>query len=198
VGLEAICSATWAGQSSHGKAQLETDYLLFRGDFRLKVLFSSLKEVRADNGTLSLKFKGGPATLHLGGAAEKWAEKILKPPSLLQKLGIKPGVTVALAGEFEAAFTGEVLQYVSRVDSSNVVFLPAESLADLDRLTEITDQMPTSAALWIVYPKGKREIRETDVISRGRAASLTDVKVVSFSATHTGLKFVRPKTARKK
>jgi hypothetical protein len=50
--------------------------------------------------------------------------------------------------------------------------------------------------LWIVYPKGKSEIREIDVLAAGKAAGLVDVKVVAFSATHTALKFVRPKAKR--
>jgi hypothetical protein len=51
--------------------------------------------------------------------------------------------------------------------------------------------------LWIVYPKGKQEITELQVIEAGRQAGLVDVKVVSFSATHTALKFVRPKMTQK-
>ena len=50
--------------------------------------------------------------------------------------------------------------------------------------------------LWIVYPKGRKEITERQVLDAGRAAGLVDVKVVSFSASHTALKFVRPKAKR--
>jgi hypothetical protein len=46
--------------------------------------------------------------------------------------------------------------------------------------------------LWVVYAKGKKEITENDVLSRGRKAGLKDIKVVGFSSTHTALKFVRP------
>ena len=53
--------------------------------------------------------------------------------------------------------------------------------------------LSSAGALWIVYPKGRQEITELQVLDAGRAAGLVDVKVVSFSATHTALKFVRPK-----
>jgi hypothetical protein len=198
MGLEAICSATWGEQTSQGKAQLETDYILFRGDFRLRVPLVDLKGVKAANGTLNLKFKGGPASLHLGPAAGKWAEKILRPPSRSQKLGIKPGIKVALEGSFETAFTSEVREQASSVASGDVVFLAVESTADLSRIPQVVAHMAPLAALWIIYPKGKQTIRETAVIGEGRAAGLTDVKVVSFSPTHTGLKFVRPKAAQKR
>jgi hypothetical protein len=52
--------------------------------------------------------------------------------------------------------------------------------------------MKNAQALWVVYPKGKKDITEIDVISAGRKAGLKDVKVVGFSATHTALKFVLP------
>jgi len=46
--------------------------------------------------------------------------------------------------------------------------------------------------LWVVYPKGRKEITEGDVLGAGRKAGLKDVKVVGFSLTHTALKFVIP------
>jgi hypothetical protein len=196
MGLEAICDATFGKRTSKGKAQLETDYIVFRGDFRLKVLFTDLKRVEAKNGTLRLQFEGGPATLQLGQAADKWAEKILRPPSRLQKLGIKPGLKVALVGHVEDLFASEMREHASRLESSDVAFLAVESTADLDKLTDVIERVPPPAALWIIYPKGRKDIRETDVIGQGRASGLIDIKVVSFSATHTGLKFVRLKSAR--
>jgi hypothetical protein len=51
--------------------------------------------------------------------------------------------------------------------------------------------MKPKDALWIVYPKGVPAIREIDVIEAGRAVALKDVKVASFSSSHTGLKFVK-------
>ncbi len=198
MGLESLCDAMWGAQTSHGKALLETDYILFRGGFRLKVLLADLQGVRAENGTLILRFKGGPARLQLGDAAEKWAQKILKPPSRFQKLGIKPGVKVALAGSFDPSFAGEVREHLASLESSDLVFLAVESAADLVPLPEVVRRLPASAALWIVHPKRTPAIRETVVIGKGRAAGLTDIKVVSFSATHTGHKFVRPKAAREK
>jgi len=194
MGLEALCNATWGGRTSSGKAQLETDSILFRGDFRLKVHFVDLQGVQADNGTLILRFEGGPARLQLGAAAEKWAEKILRPPSRSQKLGIKPGVRIALAGSFDPVFTSEVREHLSTLESSDLVFLALESATDLESLAEVVRRLSASSALWVIYPKGTPAIRETEVIRGGRAAGLTDIKVISFSSTHTGLKFVRPKT----
>ena len=58
------------------------------------------------------------------------------------------------------------------------------------RVKELAPSLSGAGALWIVYPKGKQDITELQVLDAGRAAGLVDVKVVSFSATHTALKFV--------
>src|SRR6478672_3365955 len=50
--------------------------------------------------------------------------------------------------------------------------------------------------LWIVRPKGRAGISERAVMAAGKAAGLVDVKVVSFSATHTAQKFAIPRSKR--
>ena len=51
-------------------------------------------------------------------------------------------------------------------------------------------------AVWVVYPKGRPEISEVDVIRAGVEQGLVDNKVVRFSDTHTALRFVIPKARR--
>ena len=48
-------------------------------------------------------------------------------------------------------------------------------------------------AMWIVYPKGIRAVTQNDVLAAGRALGLLDVKVISFSAARTALRFVAPR-----
>ena len=56
--------------------------------------------------------------------------------------------------------------------------------------------MKPNGALWVIRPKGRPEISERAVMDAGKAAGLVDVKVVSFSETHTAEKFVIPLAAR--
>src|SRR5262244_2488072 len=104
MGQELECRMQYRKRRLAGKAYLETDYLLFRGDERVKIALKDLKSVKAAAGMLVLDFDGGPAKLELGKAAEK----ILHPPSRADKLGIKPGLAVRLMGEFEPAFLEEL------------------------------------------------------------------------------------------
>ena len=64
------------------------------------------------------------------------------------------------------------------------------------RLPKVRDAIKRDGMIWTVTPKGKGGIKDTDVMGIGKAAGLVDVKVVSFSATHSANKFVIPKSAR--
>jgi hypothetical protein len=195
MGQELDCTMQYRGRTCAGRAHLETDFLLFRGDERLKVLFKDLKAVRAAGGRLQLEFAGGPASFDLGKAAEKWADKILHPPSRLDKLGVKDGVAVGLVGDFEPDFLRELKDRGAAVAASKdkpaLVCFATKRSADLGRLAKLAGSIPPKGALWVIYPKGVTAIREIEVIGAGRAAGLKDVKVAAFSATHTGLKFVK-------
>jgi len=76
------------------------------------------------------------------------------------------------------------------------MFFGAEDKEALARLKSLAPFLKKSGALWVVYPKGQSRITENDVLAAGRKAGLVDVKVVSFSATHTALKFVIPVSRR--
>jgi hypothetical protein len=194
MGQELICKARLQGRlAGEGKAQLETDYLLFRGSERIKIALGAVTAVKADGGVLRLEFAGGPAELELGAAAEKWAQKILNPPSRIRKLGVAAGLTVRLEGQFEPDFLEEIAasEAVGVLKGKcDLLFVAAVRIAELDRLPKWKAELKAGGALWVVYPKGHPEIKEVALIQAGRAAGMKDVKVVRFSATHTALKFI--------
>ncbi len=194
MGQEIECRIRYQEQSRAGKAYLETDHLLFRGGERLKVLFKDMTKVEAEGGILRLEFTGGPAELELGAAAEKWAQKILHPPSRLAKLGVKAGMTIHVVGEFEQDFLNDLSN--SHVEMAGVpadlIFLAAEGKAKLSQIRKLAPLLKRDGGIWVIYPRGIEKIREIDVIKAGRDADLKDVKVASFSLTHTALKFVIP------
>lgn len=195
MGQELDCAMHFQGRSLAGRAHLETDHLLFRGEERLKIPFRDLTAVRAADGVLELDFAGSPARFDLGKAAEKWADKILRPPSRLDKLGIRPGDRVALVGTCEPGFLEEIggrgATVAAAKEKPALVCVAAQKGSDLNRVAKLAGALPPKGALWVVYPKGAAAVSESEVIQAGRAAGLKDVKVASFSTTHTALKFVR-------
>ena len=199
MGSEIQCNARFGKQRSSGKALLETSELIFRGDFRLKIPFASIKSIKAGDGELRVQTADGLAVFELGEAAEKWRHKILHPKTRIEKLGVKPGAKISLIGEFDAEFLSELKALGKAAgkegggkDDAETIFLAVSSREELSRLTKLAKAMKGAAGLWIVYPKGQKAIAENDVLAGGRKVGLKDVKVVGFSSTHTALKFVVP------
>src|SRR5262245_50998969 len=109
MGAEAHCVVHAGGKSSSGKALLETEELVFRGDFRLVVPFKKVESAKPEKGVLVLVVGGEKVRLELGEKlAAKWAEKIANPKSRAEKLGIKPGLRVSIVGLDDEGFASEV------------------------------------------------------------------------------------------
>jgi len=198
MGQEKECRLRYCGASLDGKALLETDYLLFRGREKLKIFFRDLKSISADGGILRIEWAGGQAELDLGPTADKWAHKIQHPPSLLDKLGVKAGASVRLQGSIDAEFSRELIAAGATITDrkSDLIFLAASGTAELTHIPKLARTLAPAGGLWVIYPRGGGAIREIDVIQAARAAGLKDTKVVRFSTTHTGLRFVIPVAAR--
>jgi hypothetical protein len=201
VGNEANCVVKFGKQKARGTALLETSELIFRsedGAMRLKFSFAEIKSAAASDGKLELEVPEGTAIFELGANAAKWCDKILHPKTRLEKLGVKPDAAVAVVGKFENEFLAELRSRTKNVSDAKIapdadwIFFAAESTKDLSQVPKLAKSLKGAAALWIVYPKGQKQITENDVITAGRKSGLKDVKVVGFSPTHTALKFVIP------
>jgi hypothetical protein len=201
VGNEAICFVKFGKQRARGKALLETSEVIFRsedGALRLKLPFAGLKAASAADGQLRLETAEGPAIFELGANAAKWCEKILHPKTRLEKLGIKPNAAVSLIGNFAAEFLGELRSVTKNLTNGKAgpdaewIFFSADTCKDLSQVSKLAKSLKGAAALWVVYPKGQKQITENDVLAAGRKCGLKDIKVVGFSPTHTALKFVIP------
>ena len=154
----------------------------------------------------------------LGTQAEKWAQKILHPKSLLDKLGVKAGQRVLVLGVEEEGFLADLRERTDGVevreasysarsfDTSrragrgvvagtanrgyDAVFVCVEGPGDFRRLAGLKRAIRPEGAVWAVFRKGRKDFNENDILRGGLAAGLVDVKVVRFSDTHTASKFV--------
>ena len=127
-------------------------------------------------------------------------ERVYTTP-LLDKLGVRPGMRVALVGEVDpdGSFRGLVAERTSDIaigppkPETDLVFLAADSHAELGELPQLRSRIRPAGAIWVVSRKGRAAtIRDVEVIAAAKAADLVDNKVVAFSATHTSLRLVIP------
>ena len=177
---------------------LETSELILRGEKRMRIPFSEMKSLAANDGALTFRFRHDTISIDLGDDAPKWLEKIRNPKSVIEKLGVKPGHGIVLINIQDDAFARDLESLGTKPVKKNAdaIFYGANTRDDLDRIAKLRASLASNGALWIIRPKGVKEITESDVMAAGKAAGLVDVKVVRFSDTHTAEKFVIPVSSR--
>ena len=202
MGYDTACTLHLDGRRFHGTALLEHRELIFRGETRLAIPLKDITSATAEDGVMRVQFAGRTAAFDIGARAAKWAVKITNPPSRVDKLGVKPGASVLMLGIDDAAFEVEIADRGARVlkragaATADLVFYGAEKREALARLPRLIAAIAPAGAIWVVRPKGTPAISDADVIRAGRAAGLVDVKVVSFSDTHSAEKLVIPVAKR--
>jgi hypothetical protein len=202
MGLELECAVVFSGRSSKGKALLETDTLLFRGDFRLEISFKTIQALVVEGQALKVTFPDGVALFQLGPQAEKWAEKIRNPKGLIEKLGVKTDSIVSVLKIQDESFRKELQGRAKEISEdkakkeSDFIFLGVETLSDLKKLKALVKAIKREGAIWTVSPKGKSGIKESEIFSAAKEAGLVAVKVARFSESHTANKFVIPVARR--
>lgn len=118
---------------------------------------------------------------------------------LLDKLGVKPDMRIAVLGVDDEAFLAELMDRVSFGDKpqdADMVFLAVNEPEHMTQLFALKEQIKRNGAVWVVYRKGQKVFNENDVLRLGLESGMVDVKVVRFSDTHTATKFVIRKADR--
>lgn len=132
----------------------------------------------------------------------KQAEKSYAHRTRLEKIGAKPEWRASVIAVGEPEFIKELRGAVKDVhigrlvDDCDAIFFGAMDAKELPRMAALKRSLKQTGALWVIRPKGRKEISERAVMDAGKAAGLVDVKVISFSETHTGEKFVIPVAKR--
>ncbi|HLZ75175.1 DUF3052 domain-containing protein [Phenylobacterium sp.] len=194
MGKEATVQATFAEGPDEGRLQYEPPKLLFRGAQRRVFEGEALQGVTADGADLVLA-DGSRFTLGEKQAAS-WVDAILNPKGRMDKIGVKPGMRAAVLGVADGALSAELsergAQPVTELADLDLLFYAADSAEELARVEALVPMLAEKGALWIVSRKGKAAtLKDVEVMAAAKAHGLVDNKVVSFSDTHTSLRFVR-------
>jgi hypothetical protein len=199
MGIEAECTVRVGRKTSTGKALLEGETLIFRGEFSLQIPFDGMRSVSVDGPALVVVTSDQEARFEVGPVvAERWLRLIKEPKGLFEKLEVGPQSRIAVVDMTDSLFVTALRERTASVVDArvpqgvNAIFFGAESKDALRKLHLLRARMGETATLWIVRPKGSKAIAEGDVYEAVRAASLVDTKVVAFSKTHTAHKCVIP------
>jgi hypothetical protein len=182
------------------RAHLDSLNLKLTGGKKLTLPLARVKSATVAGD--ELKITAGPVkfSLALGAReAELWRRKILNPPSLADKLGLKAGTTVTLVG----ALPAEVVEAASVAKASTAAKLRKTLATDIAaialpagkeaaHIAAAARAATGSTAMWFVYAKGGA-VNGDDIIALARRAGLKDTKVARVSDTHAALRFIKPK-----
>jgi hypothetical protein len=124
------------------------------------------------------------------------------PRALVDKLGIRDGMRVVVAGGVDAAVAALIRgagaemapppapRSATESPTAQAAFLQVHDRAGLEALRSLRDTLAPGGMLWVLWPKGVPDVGQCDVQRAGLDAGLVDVKVASVSETLSGLKFV--------
>ena len=122
--------------------------------------------------------------------------------SLVEKLGVKPGLKAAVLGGFDPGFHRDVARALGTkplsraVKGCDLVCVRLARAGDEARLARLVPAIAPAGAVWAVYVKGRRDLSEDTVRAAAIRAGLVDVKVVRFSDQLSALKLVIPRALR--
>ena len=121
--------------------------------------------------------------------------------SLVEKLGVEPGSRVSVLGIDDPGFFAQLAEVGADVTTrtrkdTDLFFVSVERYADMKKLPPLEGSMVRSGGIWVVYPKGQKNIAQAEIITLGVELGFVDNKVCSFSDTQTALRFVIPKSRR--
>lgn len=121
---------------------------------------------------------------------------------LLDKLGVRAGMRVALVAFADAPFAAALAERGASVVGAepglDMVFTYVDRPADLHRIAELRPLIHDAGAIWVLRTKGPGlTVREVDVIEAGRAFDLVDNKIASFSDTLAAMRLVVPLNQRR-
>jgi hypothetical protein len=131
-------------------------------------------------------------------------EKVYTKP-VLDKLGVRPGMRIAIVGAVDpdGSFRAQLADRTSDVTvgrpkaDTDLVFLAADSHAELVGLPALRARIRPAGAIWVVSRKGRAAtLRDIEVMAAAKDAGLVDNKVVAFSPTHTSIRLVIPVALR--
>lgn len=202
MGAEAHGTLRVGQDSCECTGHLEGDEIRFRGGVKLRIPLSQVHSVSATDDTLRLEHAGGTAHFTMGPSAARWAERIRSPRSLGDKLGVRPGMAVAVIGMAdelvlaELAAKGAMLVTGRLPKHVEMIIVRITTPGGLSRLPRYAEAIAPDGAIWVVHPRGVSSVADTVIFAAAKTAGLTSTKVARISDTDTAEKLVIPRALR--
>ena len=195
MGRVSVCYGTLGPDKGEVKAMLEGHVIQLRGDFKADLPLEGLSEVRVQDGALVAHTKQGPLSLALGdGEAALWAKKILHPPSLIDKLGVRPETAVHVHRghpEVKRALDPAGAPMVP-LAKAQLAFIVVETEGDLAAFKSLAKARPDGCQVWVLRRKGAAaQVPEREIMAAAKAEGLGPSKTAAWSDIYAADRYGR-------
>ncbi len=184
---------------------LDSKTLTLRDELKLSIPLKDVRQAVSKDGQLTIAWTGDKIVLDVGAQSGRLAKKILNPPGLLEKLGLKANSAVSVVALDDQPFLEELRRRAGSVSDgkakaqSDIVIVRVDVRAKLERLKTLRRSLKSDGAIWVLWKKGQKgpnDVKESDVMAAAKIHGLVDVKVASFSDELSALKLVIPRALR--
>ncbi|MEM7783023.1 MAG: hypothetical protein AAF623_06700, partial [Planctomycetota bacterium] len=174
----------------------DSEKLEFRGpEIRWSVQVGKGTSAKVDGDTIKVTRGSKSVTFTVGSKADHWQNKILNPPTLATKLGLKKDQAFTIRGSFDNSFQKQLLAHGlvkgKTAKTCDICFILLESASNLSRFDKLAQSVSTGTHIWAVFPKGAKQITRSQVIAAGKLNGMGPGKGISFDAVHSAMRFTR-------
>jgi hypothetical protein len=197
VAFKAACDWTHGGRTDSVRASLGRYAITFGGSADGRLPYTDIVEVWQYGAIIHIRFPEGEAKMDMEDVrrARRFARKMEDAPSPLEVLGAKKGDAVAVVG-LPDSWVYRLLRRrrLTPVDGSpSGLDMMVIGVSDEGGLAAIPGLMPhlrQGGVIWVVYPRGHREISTDTVAEAGRRLDLRGELELQVSSRHSALKLV--------
>lgn len=185
MGREAVAVCHWEGEIAEVKLHLDAQILQLRGDLRVDISRSQIKDVTLIEEGVQVTTDGPVLIIEIDHVeAERWQKALLKkPPTLAEKLGVSTECPAFVQGDLSDALLVEALRDATVPMPQDAVILIAILLdePDLQMASDLALAHPDKH-IWMVYRKGKTAVvGDTIIRSHMRGLGFIDSKTSAVS-----------------
>lgn len=195
----AACEWTRGGATTSVQAALGRYFITFGdgADGGTKLSYNDIVEVWLDNAFIHIRYPEGEARLDMQEKrrARRFFKKMEDAPSPLEVLGAKKGDAVAVVGlpeswVYRLLRRRRLVEMTASPLALDMLIVGVSDEASLSSIALMAGHVRRGGTLWVVYPRGYREI-STDVVAHaGETLQLTGQLEVQISSRHSALKFI--------
>ena len=197
MGLEEKVTAKKGRKTFDGKLHVDSRQLEFRSkEFKWNVSLDGKPDAEASKGLLVVQ-NGSEKVSFKVSEPQKWVSKILNPPSLTKKLGVKSEQCCFISKGFDRAFKTEIraagAKIVRSIERAELLFLRIDSVEQLSSFDEVASELESGVNIWVIWPKGSKNIGQSDVMRRAKSLGLGPSKTASINDDHSSMRFAKTK-----